>query len=71
VRVLIRKVGTTDTDGPLELWPRKVPVPRLGDLVTYRDGTTYRVHAVVWYPEGDENDYDEGDPRVYVVLRVG
>ena len=42
-------------------------VPRIGDNV-YLDGYLYRVHVVVWYPEGD-HDEDINLPFVYVVLR--
>lgn len=43
-------------------------VPRIGENVSI-DGDLYKVHAVDWYPFGDDEVDQDTTPFVYVVLR--
>jgi len=65
VRVHIRRIPRTDP--PTSEWPADAPVPRIGEEVTYADGSHWWVAHVIWYPEGPDTG-DDGEPYVHVVL---
>lgn len=45
-------------------WPENFPIPRVNEEVTLREGDTFFVRHVVYYPEGE----DGAAPFVYLVI---